>query len=97
MTDDTIPFSFMKEQVGKKNVTHSPSKWVYPTENQTEDEFHASDEIPYGTTPNATSFAVMKKQVRKKKVSKKSKEQRIEDKSVSLAERLGNGESEETI
>ncbi len=89
MTDDTIPFSSMKEQVSKKNVIYAPSKWVYPTENQTEDEFHTSDEIPYGTSPNATSFAVMKKQVRKKGVSKKSKRERITAKSVSLSERLG--------
>ena len=89
MTSDTIPFSTMKEQVGKKNVTHRSSQWVYPTTIQTEDEFHTSDEIPYGTTPNATSFAVMKKQVRKKGVSKKSKRERITAKSVSLSERLG--------
>ena len=89
MTDDTIPFSFMKEQVGKKNVTHRPSQWVYPTTIQTENEFHTSDEIPYGTSPNATSFATIKKQVRKKGVSKKSKKDRITAKSVSLSERLG--------
>ena len=89
MTDDTIPFSTMKEQVGKKNVIYAPSKWVYPTTIQTEDEFHTSDEIPYGTTPNATSFATIKKQVRKKGVSKKSNKERITAKSVSLSERLG--------
>ena len=89
MTDDTIPFSTMKEQVGKKNVTHRPSKWVYPTTIQTEDEFHIPDGIPYGTSPDATSFAVMKKQVRKKGVSKKSKKERVSAKSVSLSERLG--------
>ena len=90
MTSDTIPFSTMKEQVGKKNVIYAPSKWVYPTTVQTEDEFHTSDEIPYGTSPNATSFATIKKQVRKKGVSKKSKRERITAKSVSLSERLGN-------
>ena len=84
MTSDTIPFSTMKEQVGKKNVTHRPSQWVYPTTIQTEDEFHTSDEIPYGT-----SFATIKKQVRKKGVSRKSKKERITAKSVSLSERLG--------
>ena len=89
MTSDTIPFSTMKEQVGKKKVTHRPSKWVYPTTIQTEDEFHTSDEIPYGTTPNATSFSTIKKQVRKKGLSKKSKKERITAKSVSLSERLG--------
>tara|TARA_E500000331_G_scaffold13828_1_gene12194 strand:+ start:1534 stop:1767 length:234 start_codon:yes stop_codon:yes gene_type:complete len=73
----------MKEQVGKKNVIYAPSKWVYPTTIQTEDEFHTSDEIPYGT-----SFSTIKKQLRKKGVSKKSKKERITAKSVSLSERL---------
>ena len=89
MTSDTIPFSSMKEQVGNKNVIYAPSQWVYPTTTQTEDEFHTSDEIPYGTSPNATSFATITKQVNKKRVSKKSKKERITAKSVSLSERLG--------
>ena len=50
MTSDTTPFSTMKEQVGKKNVIYAPSKWVYPTTTQTEDEFYTSDEIPFGTS-----------------------------------------------
>ena len=90
MTSDTTPFSTMKEQVGKKNVIYAPSQWVYPTTIQTEDEFHTSDEIPYGTSPNATSFSTITKQVNKKRVSKKSKKERITAKSVSLSERLGN-------
>ena len=89
MTCDTIPFSTMKEQVSKKNVIYAPSKWVYPTTTQTEDEFHTSDEIPFGTTPHANSFATIKKQLRKKGVSRKSKKERITAKSVSLSERLG--------
>ena len=89
MTSDTIPFSTMKEQVGKKNVTHRPSQWVYPTTIRTEDEFHTSDEIPFATSPNATSFATIKKQVWKKSVFKKSKKERITAKSVSLSERFG--------
>ena len=85
MTNNVIPFSTIKEQVGKKGVTYRPSQWVYPTTVQTEDEFYTSDEIPYGT-----SFSTIKKQVRKKGVSKKSKRERITAKSVSLSERLGN-------
>ena len=88
MTSNVIPFSTMKEQVGKKNVTHSPSKWVYPTTVQTEDEFYTSDEIPYGTTPDATSFPTITKQVNKKRVPKKSKKDRISAKSISLVRRL---------
>ena len=89
MPERIIPFSTMKEQVGKKNVTHRPSQWVYPTTIQTEDEFHTSDEIPYRTTPNATSFSTIKKQLRKKGVYKKSKKDRVSAKSISLSERLG--------
>ena len=89
MTSDTIPFSTMKEQVGKKNVIYAPSKWVYPTTIQTEDEFHTSDEIPFVTAPDATSFTTIKKQVRKKSVAKKFKKDRISAKSISLSERLG--------
>ena len=91
-SENVISLSTMNEQVGKKYVTHRPSKWVYPTTIQTEDEFHTSDEIPYGvnpTTPDATSFSTIKKQLRKKGVSKKSKRERITAKSVSLSERLG--------
>ena len=88
MTSNVIPFSTMKDQVGKKNVTHSPSKWVYPTTVQTENEFYTSDEIPYGTTPDATSFPTITKQVNKKRVSKKSKKDRVSAKSISLVRRL---------
>jgi hypothetical protein len=89
--ENCISFSTIKEQVGKKNVIHAPSKWIFPTENQTEDEFHTSDEIPYGiipSTPDSTSFSTITKQVNKKKVSKKSKRDRIAEKSVLLADRL---------
>ena len=88
VTSNVIPFSTMKEQVGKKNVIYAPSKWVYPTTVQTEDEFYTSDEIPYGTAPDATSFPTITKQVRKKGVSKKSKKDRISAKSISLVRRL---------
>ena len=60
---------------------------VYPTTTQTKDKFHTSDAIPYGmnpTTPDATSFATIKKQMLKNGVSKKSRKQRITAKSVSL-------------
>ena len=90
-SENVISLSAMNEQVGKKYVTHRPSKWVYPATIQTEDEFHTSDEIPYGvnpTTPDANSFATIKKQVRKKGVSKKSKKDRVSAKSISLVRRL---------
>ena len=88
VTSDTIPFSTIKEQVGKKNFTHRTSQWVYPTTVQTEDEFHTSDEVPYGTAPDATSFTTIKKQVRKKSVTKKPKKDRVSAQSISLVRRL---------
>ena len=63
------------------------NKWVNPSKRQkTEDEFPPQDATTY---TSATSFDTIKNQVRKKKVSRKSKKERIADKSVSLAERLG--------
>ncbi len=84
-SESVISLSTMNE----KYVTHRPYQWVYPATIQTEDEFHTYDEIPFVTTPDATSFTTIKKQVRKKSVSKKSKKDRISAKSFSLSERLG--------
>ena len=71
------------------------SRWVNPPSRmKTEDEFPSQDSVTY-IPP--TSFSTIKKQVRKKKVSRQSKKERISAKSVSLAERLGNNESDETI
>ena len=66
------------------------NKWVNPPPRKpkTEDEFPSQDATTY---ISATSFDTLKNQVRKKKVSRKSKKDRIADKSVSLAERLGYG------
>ena len=55
---------------------------------KTEDEFLSQDAVTY-IPP--TSFETIKRQVRKKKVSRKSKGERIADKSISLAERVGYG------
>ena len=63
------------------------SRWVSPPSRmKTEDEFPSQDSVTY-IPP--TSFNTIKKQVGKKKPSKKSKEQRIADKSISLSERVG--------
>ena len=71
------------------------NRWVNPPPRmKTEDEFPSQDAMTY-IPP--TSFNTIKKQVRKKKVSRQSKKERISAKSVSLAERLGNNESDETI
>ena len=71
------------------------NKWVNPSSRmKTENEFPPLDSTNCIPAP---SFDIIKKQVRKKKLFEKSKEQRIADKSISLAERVGKGESEKTI
>ena len=65
-----------------------------PSRMRTEDEFPPQDGTTY---TSATSFDTIKSQVGKKKVSRKSKKERIADKSMFLAERLGYGKSGLTI
>ncbi len=63
------------------------NRWVNPPSRKPkkteENEFPPQDAVTY------TPFSTIKKQVRKKKVSKQSKKERISAKSDSLAERLG--------
>ena len=63
------------------------NKWVNPSKRQkTEDEFPPQDATTY-IPP--TSFDTIKNQVRKRKVSTKSKKERIANKIVHLADKLG--------
>jgi len=63
------------------------NRWVNPPsrKQKTENEFPPQDAVTY------TPFSTIKKQVKKKKPTGKSKKERISAKSVSLAERLGYG------
>ena len=61
------------------------NKWVSPSQKEESDELVTKEPI------NPISFSAIKNQVGKKKVSQKPKKERIADKSVSLAERLGSG------
>ena len=60
------------------------NRWVNPEPRMTT-EFPPQDAVPH------TPFSTIKKQVKKKNPTKKPKKERIADKSVSLAERLGYG------
>ena len=60
------------------------NKWLNPPQKEKSDELMTKEPI------NPISFDTIKNQVGKKKVSQKPKKERIADKSVSLAERLGN-------
>jgi hypothetical protein len=70
---------------------------IFPFVDGSDDERGMGGLYGRGTYNPPSSFSTIKKQVRKKKISKKSKEQRIADKSISLAERVGKDESEKTI
>ena len=59
------------------------NKWLNPPQKEKSDELMTKEPI------YLISFDTIKNQVGKKKVSRKSKKERIADKSVSLAERLG--------
>ena len=77
-----------------KGKSQRMNRWVSPEPRmRTENEFSPENAVPY--TP-ASSFDTIRKQVKKKKPTRKSKRDRVSAKSVSLAERLGNGESDWT-
>ena len=59
------------------------NKWLNPPQKEKSDELMTKEPI------NPISFDTIKNQVRKKNVSRKPKKERIADKSVSLADKLG--------
>ena len=59
------------------------NKWLNPPQKEKSDELMTKEPI------NPVSFDTIKNQVGKKNVSRKSKKERIADKSVSLADKLG--------
>ena len=59
------------------------NKWLHPPQKEKSDELMTKEPI------NPISFDTIKNQVRKSKVSTKSKKERIADKIVHLADKLG--------
>jgi hypothetical protein len=81
----------MLVQLDKKRLKRTSKRWTSAQGLQSENEFPEPNAVPFGmtpSTPDATSFATITKQVNKKGVSKKSKRDRIAEKSVLLADRL---------
>ena len=76
----------------KERIKRTTDRWTTALGLRLENEFPDANAVPYGQQvdpdTNKPSVSTITTQVKKKKVSKKSKEQRIADKSVSLAERL---------
>ena len=82
----------MLVQLDKERLKRTSERWTSAQGLQLENEFPEPNAVPFGMTPSttdATSFSTITKQVNKKRVSKKSKRDRIAAKSVSLSERLG--------
>ena len=81
----------MLVQLDKERLKRTSERWTSAQGLQSENEFPEPNAVPFGmtpSTPDSTSFSTITKQVNKKKVSKKSKRDRIVEKSVLLADRL---------
>ena len=82
-------------QVNKQRLVLKEHKWV-----RVEELYHEhalpgsvvreSDDI-YETRKNYTSFRKIKNQLQKKKPSRKTRQQRVADKTILLADRLSKG------
>jgi hypothetical protein len=79
-------------QLNKDRFKRTEDRWTTAKGLRLENEFSDADAIPYKkpTDPdiNKPKFSTITTQVRKKKISKKSKKDRIAEKSVLLADRL---------
>jgi hypothetical protein len=79
-------------QLDKERIKKTEDRWTTGQGVRVENEFPQSDhpQPPTNTTTytQANTFNTMKKQIRKKKISKKSKSERVSEKSISLSERL---------
>ena len=85
---------FILHQVDKTPFQPKSAMWVSLPELRLESEFTAANVTPDQPHSNASvfnrSFRTITTQLRKKRVSNKSKRDRIADKSVLLADRLGH-------
>ena len=79
-------------QLDKERFKKTTDRWTTAHGLRLENEFPDANAVPYGKQVdpdiNKPSVSTITKQVKKKKVSKKSKKDRIADKSVFLADRL---------
>ena len=80
-------------QLAKTRFNPKSDRWVTLSELKSESEFSDSDVVPDQPHSHAfasnPSFPTITEQVRKKQVSKKSKKDRIVEKSLLLSARLG--------
>ena len=79
-------------QLDKERFKRTTDRWTTAQGLRLENEFPDANAVPYGKQvdpdTNKPSGSTITKQLRKKRVSKKSKKDRIAEKSVFLADRL---------
>jgi hypothetical protein len=79
-------------QLDRKRFRRTTDRWTTAKGLRLDNEFPDANAVPYGKQvdpdTNKPSVSTITKQVKKKKVSNKSKGDRIADKSVLLADRL---------
>ena len=79
----------IRNQLNKPSFQPRTGKWVTLPELKSEDDFTDDDVVPDRPQTSDMSFSTITQQVKKKKLSKKSKRDRIVKKSVLLADRVG--------
>lgn len=79
-------------QLDKERFKRTTDRWTTAQGLRLENEFPDANAVPYGKQvdpdTNKPSVSTITKQLRKKRVSKKPKKDRIAEKSVFLADRL---------
>ena len=78
----------IRNQLNKPSFQPRTGKWVTLPEIKSEDDFTDDDVVPDQPQASDMSFSTITQQVNKKKLSKKSKRDRIVKKSVLLADRV---------
>jgi hypothetical protein len=82
-------FNRITAQLDKTRFQPRTGKWVTLPELKSEDDFTDADVTPDHHQVSNLQFSTITQQVNKKKLSKKSKRDRVADKSVLLADRVG--------
>ena len=85
-------FDLIMAQLNKPSFQPRTGKWVTLLELKSEGDFTDDDVVPDQPQASKQPFRTITQQVNKKKLSKKSKRDRIVKKSVLLADRVGNSE-----
>jgi hypothetical protein len=81
-------FNRIRNQLDKPSFQPRSGRWVTLPELKSEDDFTDDDVVPDQPHASCLRFSTIIQQVNKKKLSKKSKRDRIVKKSVLLADRV---------